>query len=187
MAKLDITSHERSALRAAAHPLRPVVLIGDRGLSESVLKEIDMNLTAHELIKVRVAGEDRAARELLLHTVCDTLACAPVHHMGRTLILYRPKASADEDSEFTTRAVRKRSEPHTPKKMAAEGLTRTRHGRTTRTAQSRPAAAPRPAASARAASSDTTSQAHNIPRRARGGSALTLRAGGRRGPSKAHK
>ena len=188
MAKLDITSHERSALRAAAHPLRPVVLIGDRGLSESVLKEIDMNLTAHELIKVRVAGEDREARELLLHTVCDTLACAPVHHMGRTLILYRPKTSADEDTEFTTRAVRKRSEPHTPKKMAAEGLTRTRHGRTTRTTQPKPAAAaPRRAASARSASSDTASQAHNIPRRARGGSALTLRAGGRRGPSKAHK
>src|SRR5690554_4715857 len=184
MAKLDITSHKRSALRAAAHPLRPVVLIGDRGLSESVLKEIDLNLTAHELIKVRVAGEGREARESLLETVCDTLACAPVHHLGRTLILYRPKASAVEDTEFTTRAVRKRSEPHTPKKMAAQGLTRTRHGRTVRTGD-KPASAPRPA-SARTIQ-DNAPPAHNIPRRARGGSALTLRAGGRRGPSRGHK
>lgn len=185
MAKLDITSQERSALRAAAHPLRPVVLIGDRGLSESVLKEIDLNLTAHELIKVRVAGEAREAREALLTKVCDTLACAPVHHLGRTLILYRPNASAAENTEYSTRAVRKRSEPHTPKKMAAQGLTRTRHGRTVRSEQATAVGAPRPAAS-RPAAPDAVPQAHNIPRRSRG-SALTLRAGGRRGPSKGHK
>src|SRR5690625_4122983 len=133
MAKLDITPHERSALRAAAHALRPVVLIGDRGLSESVLKEIDLNLKAHELIKVRVAGEDRDSREALLQSVCDTLSCAPVHHLGRTLVLYRPKPVAS-DPELATRAVRKRSEPYTPKKIAAEGLTRTRHGRLVRKA-----------------------------------------------------
>src|SRR5690554_4933712 len=104
MPKLDITSQERSALRSAAHPLRPVVLIGDRGLSESVLKEIDLNLTAHELIKVRVASESRDAREALLHTVCNTLACAAVHHLGRMLILYRPKTSAPDDTVITTRA-----------------------------------------------------------------------------------
>ena len=66
MPKLDISSQERSALRAAAHPLRPVVLIGDRGLSESVLKEIDRSLSAHHLIKLRVGGEERDARETML-------------------------------------------------------------------------------------------------------------------------
>lgn len=185
MAKLDITSHERSALRSAAHALRPVVLIGDKGLSESVLKEIDLNLTVHELIKVRVAGEGREAREALLQSVCDTLECAPVHHLGRTLILYRPKATAAEDSEYDTRAVRKRSEPYTPKKLAAEGLTRTRFGKTARTSKPKPAAAPRPAATKRAPQEDA-SRAHNIPRRSRG-SALTLRAGGRRSTTKDHK
>ena len=175
MAKLDITPQERSALRAAAHPLRPVVLIGDKGLSEPVLKEIDRNLTAHQLIKVRVSGEGREAREALMQSVCDTLECAPVHHLGRTLVLYRPQAVSD-DPELSTRAVRKRSEPYTPKKLAAEGLKRTRHGRTVRTGPAKHAAAAnrRPAAQAQAPA--TT---HNIPRRAQG-SALTLRAGVRR-------
>ncbi|WP_195829430.1 YhbY family RNA-binding protein, partial [Bordetella pertussis] len=84
---LELTSRERSDLRSAAHPLRPVVLIGDNGLTDAVLKEIDLALTAHELIKVRAGGDDREAREA--------------------------------------------SEPHTPKKMAAEGkrLTKTRPAR----------------------------------------------------------
>ncbi|WP_195846993.1 YhbY family RNA-binding protein, partial [Bordetella pertussis] len=99
---LELTSRERSDLRSAAHPLRPVVLIGDNGLTDAVLKEIDLALTAHELIKVRAGGDDREAREAMLATICDTLSCAAVP-----------------------------SEPHTPKKMAAEGkrLTKTRPAR----------------------------------------------------------
>jgi len=185
MAKLDITSRERSALRAAAHPLRPVVLIGDKGLSESVLKEIDLNLTAHELIKVRVAGEGRDTREQLLQSMCDALDCAPVDHLGRTLVLFRPKATQAEDSEFETRALRKRSEPYTPKKLAAQGLTRTRHGRTIRSTPSRPTAEARSTTVSRQLP-DNTPELHNIPRRSKG-SALTLRAGGRRNAARRQK
>lgn len=87
---LELTSRERSDLRSAAHPLRPVVLIGDNGLTDAVLKEIDLALTAHELIKVRAGGDDREAREAMLATICDTLSCAAVHHLGKTLILFRP-------------------------------------------------------------------------------------------------
>ena len=58
MPKLELTSQQRSALRAAAHPLHPVVLIGDRGLTAAVLEEIDRTLAAHELIKIRVAGAE---------------------------------------------------------------------------------------------------------------------------------
>jgi len=127
MPKLDITSQERSALRAAAHPLRPVVLIGDRGLTESVLKEIDLNLKAHQLIKVRVAGDERDARIAMLETICDTLSCATVHHLGKTLIIYRPEPDAKKSvlpvqKETPTCAVRKPTEPHTPKKLAAQGI-----------------------------------------------------------------
>ncbi|MGB6105226.1 MAG: YhbY family RNA-binding protein, partial [Pusillimonas sp.] len=131
MPKLDITSQERSALRAAAHPLRPVVLIGDRGLTDSVLKEIDLNLNAHQLIKVRIAGEEREARNAMQETICDSLSCALVHHLGKTLIIYRPDAAAQKakaEAENATRALRKPSEPHTPKKQAAEGTNRTRRG-----------------------------------------------------------
>ncbi|MFJ0782697.1 YhbY family RNA-binding protein, partial [Bordetella bronchiseptica] len=143
---LELTSRERSDLRSAAHPLRPVVLIGDNGLTDAVLKEIDLALTAHELIKVRAGGDDREAREAMLATICDTLSCAAVHHLGKTLILFRPdlraaaaKAAAD------TPAKRRPSEPHTPKKMAAEGkrLTKTRPARKAAEAAA-PAAGARP-------------------------------------------
>ncbi len=91
MAKLDITAHERSRLRARAHALNPVVLIGAKGLTDTVLKEADNSLKAHELIKLRVAGADRPEREAMLARLCDALNCAPVDHLGRTLIVYRPQ------------------------------------------------------------------------------------------------
>ena len=54
----------------------PVVLIGDNGLTEAVLKEIDRALTSHGLIKVRAGGDDREAREAMLSEICDKLSCA---------------------------------------------------------------------------------------------------------------
>ena len=181
MPTLDITAQERSALRAAAHPLRPVVLIGDRGLTDSVLKEIDVHLTAHGLIKVRVAGDDRQARTTILETICETLSCAPVNHLGKTLIIYRPTAADRKtrvEDENTTRAVRRPNEPYTPKKAAAGGATRTRKTekleRAARKAERPETAAPK----ARRAASNAPAAPHGIPRRT--GSALTLRAGARR-------
>lgn len=123
MPSLAITSQKRSALRAAAHPLRPVVLIGDRGLTDAVLKEIDRALTAHGLIKVRAGGEEREAREAMLEAICDSLSCAPVHHLGKTLVLYRPTEDEERAARAAARPARLRApgEPHTPKKLAAEG------------------------------------------------------------------
>jgi RNA-binding protein len=194
MPKLDITSQERSALRAAAHPLRPVVLIGDRGLSESVLKEIDLNLTAHHLIKVRVGGQERDARDAMLETICETLSCAAVHHLGKTLIIYRADRAvvqAESEAKNATRALRKPSDPHTPKKLAASGVTRTRR---VEKAERKAKKALRgssntSAASSRARRGNSTAAhgavAHDIPRR--NGSALSLRAGARRNTSRGPK
>lgn len=179
MPKLDITAKERSTLRAAAHPLRPVVLIGDRGLSEAVLKEIDLNLKAHQLIKIRVAGDDREARVAMLETICEALACAPVHHLGKMLIVYRPDGVAKpaDTSPMPTRALRKPSEPHTPKKMAATGAAKTRATRKGERAARKAERATPTAARARPAASASRAPAHNIPRRT---SALSLKAGARK-------
>jgi len=182
MPKLEITSQERSALRAAAHPLRPVVLIGDRGLTESVLKEIDVHLTAHQLIKVRVAGDDREARDTMLQTICEKLSCAPVHHLGKTLILYRPNpkaAKAEEPDHNATRAVRKPNEPYTPKKQAATGEKRTRQGEAAKRASAKAKHLEEAPPKARRSSATAGEAApHRIPRRS--GSALSLRAGARK-------
>ncbi|MES2934615.1 MAG: YhbY family RNA-binding protein [Pseudomonadota bacterium] len=88
---LKLTPAERSTLRAEAHTLNPVVIIGEAGLTPSVLKEIDASLDSHGLIKVRVFGDDREARIAMYETICGDLRAAPVQHIGKLLVVYRPK------------------------------------------------------------------------------------------------
>src|SRR5690606_26981500 len=109
--------------------------------------------------------------------ICETLSCAAVHHLGKTLIIYRPDLSAQQasqDARNTTQAVRKPSEPYVPKKQAAQA----RPGKpaTRKPAQKSEALASRSRRSAPA--SRPSAPAHGIPRRS--GSALSLRAGARR-------
>ncbi|MFC4159630.1 YhbY family RNA-binding protein [Chitinimonas lacunae] len=86
---MELTRDQRLFLRAQAHGLKPVVMIGNNGLTDAVIREIAINLDAHELIKVRVLGDDRALREQWLAEICDHLDCAPVQHIGKLLVLYR--------------------------------------------------------------------------------------------------
>jgi len=85
-----LTSAERRALRARAHALHPVATIGQHGLTPAVLHEIDVALLAHELIKIRVFGDDRAVRESLYARICAELHAAPVQHIGKLIIVWRP-------------------------------------------------------------------------------------------------
>ena len=88
---LKLTPVERSALRSEAHALNPIVLIGEAGLTPAVLKEIDAGLDVHGLIKVRVFGDDREARITMYDTICENLKAAPVQHIGKLLVVYRPQ------------------------------------------------------------------------------------------------
>jgi RNA-binding protein len=94
---LKLTPAERSALRADAHALSPVVMIGDAGLTPAVLKEIDASLDAHGLIKVRVFGDDREQRIAIYETVCEKLDAAPIQHIGKLLVLFRPKKDVPKE------------------------------------------------------------------------------------------
>ena len=82
---------ERRALKSRAHALEPTVFVGSGGLTPAVASEIDRSLAAHELIKVRVLGEDRDAREDILKRICDGLDASPVQHIGKILVVYRAK------------------------------------------------------------------------------------------------
>jgi len=93
---LTLSPTQRRALRGEAHSLHPVVAIGHHGLTPSVLHEIDVALLAHELVKVRIFGDDRAEREALLARICDELTCAPVQHIGKLLVLWRPNPEPKE-------------------------------------------------------------------------------------------
>lgn len=85
-----MTPAERREHRANAHHLDPVVMIGGDGLTPAVQKEIDAALNAHGLIKVRVFNDDRAARDQIYQQLADELSAAPIQHIGKLLVLWRP-------------------------------------------------------------------------------------------------
>jgi RNA-binding protein len=98
MPQINLTPTQRREKRADAHHLDPVVMVGGDGLTPAVVKETDAALNAHGLIKVRVQGDDRAAREAMFAQLCDELNAAPIQHIGKLLVLWRPipeKAAAD--------------------------------------------------------------------------------------------
>lgn len=107
---------EVRALRAAAHHLNPTVAIAGNGLTPNVLKEIDLSLKSHELVKVKTHGIERDDRAALLEQICAALDCAPVQHIGNILILWRPKP---EGADEAAKPRRRRAAPKTKKQAAA--------------------------------------------------------------------
>jgi RNA-binding protein len=101
MPAIQLTPSERKEKRAHAHHLSPVVMVGGDGLTPAVVKEIDAALNAHGLLKVRVFSDDRAARDEMLATLSDQLNAAPIQHIGKLLVLWRPipekERTIDED------------------------------------------------------------------------------------------
>lgn len=103
MPAIQLTPAQRKNKRADAHHLDPVVLIGGDGLTPAVRKEVDAALKAHGLIKVRVFSDDREAREAMLAELADALNAAPIQHIGKLLVLWRPippKEKAERDDRM---------------------------------------------------------------------------------------
>jgi len=136
---LDAT--DRKALRARAHHLEPVVMIGEAGLTRAVLDETDRALRAHELIKVRVLGDDRDQRLAMSTEICSALGCTAVQSIGKLLVLYRPKPIEEAPTS------------HVPKKRAAQGTSATekKGAPAQKGASARKAAAPRKGAARKGA------------------------------------
>ena len=101
MPQIVLTTQQRKVHRAEAHHLSPVVMIGADGLSAAVLREADAALNAHGLIKIRVLGDDRDAREQMYQQIADELNAAPIQHIGKLFVLWRPipekEREIDED------------------------------------------------------------------------------------------
>ena len=101
MPAIELRPAQRKDIRAQAHHLEPVVRIGGDGLTPAVVKETDVALKAHGLIKVRVFSDERDTREAIWAELCDKLNAAPIQHIGKLLVLWRPKPEkervVDED------------------------------------------------------------------------------------------
>ena len=102
MPELILTSAQRQALKARAHGLRPVVLLGAAGLTEKVVREIDRALTAHQLIKVKVPNDDRGERRQIGSEVAEKLSAANVLSIGKMIVLFRPQPESEEKQEPET-------------------------------------------------------------------------------------
>ncbi len=90
-----LTVSERLALKARAHQLKPTVMIGNAGLTESVLREIEQTLKLHELIKIRAMAE-RPEREAILSEICAKLNAEPVQHIGKILVVFKPNPEVNK-------------------------------------------------------------------------------------------
>ena len=110
MPHIQLTPAQRKEYRSQAHHLNPVVMIGSDGLTDNVQKEIHNALNAHGLIKIRVFSDDRTEREAMLQTLADTLNAAPIQHIGKLLVLWRPMPekvrTPDEDRKAGPRDVK---------------------------------------------------------------------------------
>ena len=110
----SLSSSARRALRAAAHHLDPVVMMGQHGLTPAVLHEIDLALTAHALIKVRAGSDEREIRDGYLAEICEKLACESVQHLGKLFVLWRNAdgaGNADKSAEQDAAAVTASNDP----------------------------------------------------------------------------
>jgi putative YhbY family RNA-binding protein len=96
MPHIQLTPAQRKVHRAEAHHLDPVVMVGGDGLTANVKKEADAALNSHGLIKVRVFSDDRVAREAMFQSLADELSAAPIQHIGKLLVLWRPMPTRDK-------------------------------------------------------------------------------------------
>lgn len=87
MSKLSKT--QLKFLRSKAHKLKPVVMVGDKGLTENVLEEINNTLNHHELIKIRIRTEEREDKKAIIKAICDKCKAQEVQVIGHILALYR--------------------------------------------------------------------------------------------------
>jgi RNA-binding protein len=91
----ELSPARRRELKARAHALDPVVLVGGAGLSGQMLAEIDRSLKSHELIKVRVNAE-RAVRDAVFQEICRQTGAQPVQHIGKILVLFREEPESSD-------------------------------------------------------------------------------------------
>jgi RNA-binding protein len=94
---MTLNESQKKYLRGRGHDLKPLIIVGDAGLSESLLAEFDATLAHHELIKVKVRSGDRAARDEMIQKMCSGHSAVLIQRVGNVALLYR--ANPDKPSE----------------------------------------------------------------------------------------
>lgn len=87
---MNLNNKQKQFLKGLAHPLKPVVMLGNNGLTEGVLAEIEQALQHHELIKVKISTEERETKSLIADAIVRETKAVNVQVIGSMLVLYRP-------------------------------------------------------------------------------------------------
>lgn len=124
MTILELDSSTRAELRSQAHSLSPTVMIGSDGLTPAVIKEANQALHAHNLIKIRVLGDDREARLAIYDELCNALDAAKVQHIGKLLVIYRPQTLTDEELKASRKSTRNAEGFGAPRTVFVKKFTR---------------------------------------------------------------
>lgn len=89
---MPLTTQDKKRLKSIGHHLKPIIQLGDKGVSDALLEELERRLEDHELIKVKVGGMDRDARDATINTLCDKARAELVQRIGNIALLYRAAA-----------------------------------------------------------------------------------------------
>lgn len=120
---IELSPAQRRELRAKAHHLNPVVSVAGNGLTPAVITEIERGLQAHELIKIKVHGIERADRDALMTDICNTVDAAPVQHIGTILIIWRQRR--EDEASQTAAATKLRGDARPSKAKSARAFAAT--------------------------------------------------------------
>ena len=99
-APMKLTEAQKKHLRGLGHELKPMIMIGDAGLSESVIAEFEATLEHHELIKVRVRSDSRDARNAIIDKLCADGSTSLIHRIGNVALLYRANHDKKKDKRI---------------------------------------------------------------------------------------
>ncbi|HCU05063.1 MAG: hypothetical protein A2X77_00985 [Gammaproteobacteria bacterium GWE2_42_36] len=127
---MTLTPIQKQSLKQKAHALKPIILLGQHGLTPAVQLEIERALLTHELVKIKIPGEDREERQAIAEAICQEREAARVQLIGKTLVIYRKKEEKEKPRLRTKRIVKPTSrtfrKPATRKKPMRRGAPRQR-------------------------------------------------------------
>ena len=86
---MNISESQKKYLRGRGHDLKPLIMVGDAGLSEALLAEYESTLAHHELIKVKVRAADRESRDEMINKLCDDHSASLIQRVGSVALIYR--------------------------------------------------------------------------------------------------
>lgn len=87
-----LTDRQKKKLQTLGHTLKPVILIGDKGVSENLIAECDRALEHHELVKVKARGRDLASRKSIFKALCEATGAEAIQSVGMTALIFRPNS-----------------------------------------------------------------------------------------------